>query len=214
MNEFLRSNHQIEKARAFLDAFGWIRHGTPWKDWDLSLVCPLLRDGNLLDMGCYCSWVLPNAVRRGIAGEKWGIDLHPDIIKNPLPGCQYKVVDLCDTGFESQHFSIITCLSVIEHCVDFELFLRESSRLLRPGGLLLVTFDYWPSRWPDLPPIWKPLCREDVERLIDLAKANNLTLRLPMDWTIQDGPLFGDWWYPVKNVVYTFGAIEFVRGES
>jgi len=38
---------------------------------------------------------------------------------------------------------VITCVSVIEHVPDDEAFLYAVSCLLAPGGLLVVTMDYW-----------------------------------------------------------------------
>jgi SAM-dependent methyltransferase len=37
----------------------------------------------------------------------------------------------------------VACLSVIEHGVDCRLFLKEMARILRPGGHLFVSMDYW-----------------------------------------------------------------------
>lgn len=211
MNEFLRTQQQINVAHYFLDAYGWIKHGVYWKDWDLSLVLPALRDGNLLDMGAYCSWVLPNAVRKGLKGEKWGIDLSEVPADFRPPGCEYRVGDLCKTGLPDAHFQAITCLSVIEHAVDFSAFLTEAHRLLKASGQLLVTFDYWPEPYPNLPAGWNLLCRADAERLIALAKDTGFSMRSEMDWTTDEGPLLGEWWFPVKDVKYTFGIMEFIK---
>jgi hypothetical protein len=38
---------------------------------------------------------------------------------------------------------VITCLSVIEHGVDVSRFLWEAQRILRPGGFLIISTDYW-----------------------------------------------------------------------
>ena len=37
-------------------------------------------------------------------------------------------------------------LSVVEHGVDLEAYFREMSRVLRPGGLLLSSTDYWETK--------------------------------------------------------------------
>lgn len=50
------------------------------------------------------------------------------------------------TGFPSRFFAAATCMSVIEHGVDLERFCAECARLLRPGGVLVVSTDYWPER--------------------------------------------------------------------
>jgi 2-polyprenyl-3-methyl-5-hydroxy-6-metoxy-1,4-benzoquinol methylase len=49
-----------------------------------------------------------------------------------------------DTGFPGRAFAVVTAMSVIEHGVDTGRFLAEAARLLRPGGALIVSTDYWP----------------------------------------------------------------------
>jgi SAM-dependent methyltransferase len=36
-------------------------------------------------------------------------------------------------------------MSVVEHGVPVRAFLEEAHRLLRPGGVLLLSTDYWPE---------------------------------------------------------------------
>jgi SAM-dependent methyltransferase len=55
-----------------------------------------------------------------------------------LPG------DITHAPFPSAFFDAITCLSVIEHGVPLESYFREMHRLLKPGGLLITSTDYYP----------------------------------------------------------------------
>jgi SAM-dependent methyltransferase len=57
-------------------------------------------------------------------------------------GVLFRYGDVTATDFPSGHFDAITCLSVIEHGVPVEAFLAESARLLRPGGVLVLSTDY------------------------------------------------------------------------
>jgi SAM-dependent methyltransferase len=50
--------------------------------------------------------------------------------------------DATATRFATGSFDAITCLSVIEHGVPLAGFFAESARLLRPGGVLVVSTDY------------------------------------------------------------------------
>jgi SAM-dependent methyltransferase len=50
--------------------------------------------------------------------------------------------DVTATDYPDASFAAITCLSVIEHGVPVEPFLKESARLLRSGGVLVVSTDY------------------------------------------------------------------------
>jgi hypothetical protein len=50
--------------------------------------------------------------------------------------------DITATDFADGELDAIACLSVIEHGVPVEPFLAESARILRPGGILVVSTDY------------------------------------------------------------------------
>src|SRR3546814_2079140 len=58
-------------------------------------------------------------------------------------GIRFSVQDLTRTDYPDAFFQAVTCVSVIEHNVDLAGFCAEMRRILRPGGLLLVSTDYW-----------------------------------------------------------------------
>lgn len=45
---------------------------------------------------------------------------------------------------------ILTCISVIEHVAEVRPFLQAAHQLLKPGGLLVLTTDYWDAEGPDV----------------------------------------------------------------
>ena len=58
----------------------------------------------------------------------------------------YQRVDFMHTNFGGASFRAITAISVIEHGFQATPLLKEVSRLLRPGGYFVASFDYWPEK--------------------------------------------------------------------
>lgn len=57
-------------------------------------------------------------------------------------GVVFRYGDITGTDFPDGRFDAVTCMSVVEHGVPLEPFLAESARILRPGGVLVVSTDY------------------------------------------------------------------------
>jgi SAM-dependent methyltransferase len=88
---------------------------------------------------------------------------------------RYAPGDIRSTGFADGFFDAITCMSVIEHGVPLEPYFREAYRLLKPGGLLITSTDYFTepidtgNKSAHGAPI-KIFCKREVEEMIALAK--------------------------------------------
>jgi len=54
---------------------------------------------------------------------------------------QFLQTDLHNIPLPSETFDAIYCISVLEHTHDYPAILSEFHRLLKPGGVLVVTFD-------------------------------------------------------------------------
>jgi SAM-dependent methyltransferase len=50
--------------------------------------------------------------------------------------------DITATQYRDGWFDGVTCLSVVEHGVELNAFAAECARILRPGGLLVMSTDY------------------------------------------------------------------------
>jgi SAM-dependent methyltransferase len=118
------------------------------KSWDVEnsveLISRLVPDKGapILDMGCFNSEILYALLSLGY-GHLNGCDLDPRCrwmaFWNRI---RYQVADLTRTPYPESSFSAITCLSVVEHGVPLEALVREVRRLLRAGGLFILTTDY------------------------------------------------------------------------
>jgi hypothetical protein len=120
-----------------------------------------------------------------------------------------------DTKLPSGFFKNITCLSVIEHEVNFAKFANEASRLLEKHGRLFVTFDYWnPKLNPRIKLFglnWQPLDKEAVQELISECERNHLHLVEEMNWETVDAVICDRYYSPIPNINYTFGIAVFEK---
>lgn len=216
MNEFLKNREQITRATAWLQENGYTTHPISCKDWELKLITEAVQDGNLCDLGADGSFVLHNAVKKGLYGRKVGIDLAEVTGSNKAEGVEYFQGDLMHTPFEDESFNTIVCMSVLEHQINYDLFAKEVSRLLGQRGVLYVSFDYAPEKIDtSLTKLysldWNILSTEDVHRLIIVCAENNLQVAGQTDWGVQDMVINPQYCSPAQGVSYTFGIFKFVK---
>jgi SAM-dependent methyltransferase len=216
MNEFLKTREQIAESTKWLKENGYVSHPIDAKDWELKTVTESLTDGDILDMGADGSFVLHNAIRKGVKGRKVGIDLAEVTGDNKADGAEYFKGDLMKTPFGNESFDTIISLSTIEHEVDLSLFVKEVSRVLRRRGKLIVSFDYWPQHIDTTGLTlyglrWDILDQSDVFYLIELCDFAGMTRDQPMKWHIEDAVITPQYCSPFPGTSYTFGIIEFIK---
>lgn len=132
----------------------------------------------MLDLGGPASHVTILAALAGSAVTS--VDLNPEFVRAGqecarilnLPRLEPLVGDMRDLSrFPNDNFDVVICSSVLEHLTayDQEVALREASRVLKPGGLVGLSFDYGPGAPganEDLPPPHDPPgdCTEALRR--------------------------------------------------
>lgn len=203
MLEVLQSPDQFREARELLRRdkrsalktapLRWLRRlglapGLPVgeynKSWDVMRTLALIqerlpRDAAVLDLGAFCSEV-PVALAMMGYTQVHGIDLNPEIARMPFADrVTYKVGNFMHTPYLDASFDAITAISVIEHGYDPEGLLSEVGRLLRPGGMFLASFDYWPQKidtgkttFFDLS--WLIFSEEDYRSMLDVASRHGM----------------------------------------
>lgn len=140
----------VRKLRG-LGLIGGINLGDQIKSWDVLNTLEFIRNNvpkssPILDIGAYSSEIL-HALHRVHYTALTGIDLNPGVKSMPRANAiRYEVVDFMQTPFDDESFEAVTAISVIEHGFDGKRLLAEISRLLRPGGYFIASFDYWPDK--------------------------------------------------------------------
>lgn len=101
------------------------------------------KNQTILEAGCGAGY---GAFELAKAGAKiiYALDLNADSIKqcqkNYLsPRIIFKVEDLNHPEFRDQTFDLITAFEVIEHLPKYRQLIREFHRILKPGGLVIVS---------------------------------------------------------------------------
>jgi SAM-dependent methyltransferase len=127
-------------------------------------------------------------------------------------GVLFRYGDITSTDFPDGRFDAVTCMSVIEHGVPVEAFLAESARILRPGGVLVVSTDY-DQQPPDTTGhhaygqqvhIFSPA---EIEALVRAAAGHGLTLRGKLALTHPERPVH----WTRTGLDYTFIRLAFDR---
>lgn len=58
--------------------------------------------------------------------------------------------DISKLSFDSDSFDVIYCISVLEHTANYEAIIKEFKRVLRLGGILIVSYDISLDNYRDI----------------------------------------------------------------
>ncbi|MDP9168984.1 MAG: class I SAM-dependent methyltransferase [Acidobacteriota bacterium] len=184
-------------------------HRGPEKNWDhVAAVDAILShtktSARVLDAGSeFYSNVLPALFVYGYR-NLYGINLS---FTGPARrgSIQYLPGDITRTTFPDDCFDAVTCLSVIEHGVPPDAYLREMHRILKPGGLLITSTDYYPTpietrgQTAHGAPI-KVFSKPEIQQLLKLAVEIGFELTGDLDLECTDRPIRWDQF----DLEYTF----------
>ena len=146
----LKSRHEFRERVDLLKAYNLPIHHDGPKNWDsFAALDIILRHSGMdrigkavLDAGGEAdSAILPQLEACGFRNLQC-INLSINDTET-IGHIHYSHGDITSTGYADETFDFIVCLSVIEHGVDLCSFFREMNRILRKGGLLITSTDYW-----------------------------------------------------------------------
>jgi hypothetical protein len=145
-NDVLATVAESEAAVAECRRLGLPLHHDRPKNWDAlgavsTVVNELGTDVRVLDAGAarYSSvlpWLQLYDVRELVGNNlEFTHATHHGAVR-------FEPGDITSTHYRDGWFDAITCMSVVEHGVPLDAFAAESARILRTGGLLIVSTDY------------------------------------------------------------------------
>lgn len=111
----------------------------------------LLPPGRVLDIGCGPGVLVTGLLAQG--HEVCGVDFAPAMIEQcratfaSEPRAHFAVGAIEALDFADDTFDAITCLGVVEYLDDDRAALRELHRVLRPGGLAVITCPHYWAPW-------------------------------------------------------------------
>ena len=107
----------------------------------INKVLPMVK-GNLLDIGCGCNNLVKN-YKKIYGGKGIGVDVYP------WPEVDEVVKDSSKLKYLNDTFDTVSFLANLNHIPYRKGVLKEAYRLLKPGGLLIITMissrvgDFW-----------------------------------------------------------------------
>jgi SAM-dependent methyltransferase len=155
--------HNAFHGEAFSNLGYW--DGETWSAEDAS--CRLVREvlasapeirGRVLDVGCGKGGSTREILRAWPRARVTGINISPTQLataRELVTGSEYVLMDAARLGFRDASVEAVVSIEAAFHFSTRTRFLREASRVLRPGGHLLLADVLWTQkahqRWVMLP---------------------------------------------------------------
>ncbi len=215
-NATLKTAAERDAAIADVERLGLPVYGDPPKNWDsLAALRAILSrtdtNARVLDAGSVPEAVILPWLSLLGYHDLVGINLD---VKRPfrVGPIRYEHGDITRTDFEPASFDAITCLSVIEHGVPVEPYLTEMARLLKPGGVLVTSTDYWHEPVPaEGKTAWgapvKVFVADEIRAMLRHAASVGLKPTSELDLTCQDKVVH----WKRQDLDYTFVVFTLVR---
>lgn len=216
----------LQNTGEYESALGWARsaglplHAAPSKNWDSRIALDAIRRR-----------IGPNELIVEAGGERFSVMAHwlrragyRNVVvynlvfagrEERIGGIDHRYGDITRLPHEEGSVGAITCLSVVEHGVPLREFFAESARLLRPGGVLFVSTDFFPepTETDGLRRFDAPVVVFDSVSLAELrAEAARAGFTETEDLVVGAPDRCVEW--DEMSLRYTFVALTFVRRDG
>lgn len=192
-----------------------------------------LEGAKLLDIGTFTGEFLEAASALG--ADVYGTELQKEAVQIALkkfPG-RITTANVLNTNFPHKNFDIITMLGLIEHVVNPGQLLESVTKLLKPGGIIMLQTPNSGSLlaksmrqyWPPYAPVEHIhlFSRQSLERLLGQNGYKNIQFtahikKLPLNYVYQNmqnfGPEFHKLLKPLSGLItHTNLSLPFYGGE-
>ena len=110
----------------------------------ISLI-PKRKNMKILDAGCGEGQLLSMVSKKfGLFNLKlYGTDITDislESAKKRIENAKFSLQDLRDLDYKDEFFDVIMCTEVIEHVPEYKKVLKEFERILKKGGMLIISF--------------------------------------------------------------------------
>lgn len=134
----------------------------------------LVAGGSVLDAACGVGW--GTAVLARTASAATGVDISPaaiaDAQREHADVAQFQEGDLQDLPFAEDEFDHVVCFEALAHVAEPAQVVDELCRVLRPGGMLLISCPNRDGYPPGNPLHLSALSSEELERVLAARFAN------------------------------------------
>ncbi len=216
----LLSKKEFNAASRLVDFLGLPSHHDPPKNWDtLKALFYILKNNDLetpvLDAGSSANSAILKWLSLLEYKNLYACDIREKNTRYDKGRINFSVQDTAATNYPDNYFQAVTSISVIEHGVPLDRFAKEMHRILRPGGYLLVSTDYW-SEFIDCSGIFpygeenpemKVFQPNEIENFCKIAESCGLSLCGPLDLKTEERAVR---WDRVDRE-YTFAFIAFYK---
>ncbi len=106
---------------------------------------PKRKNMKILDAGCGEGQLLSMVLKKfGLSNLKlYGTDITSislESAKKRIENAEFSLQDLRNLDYKDEFFDLIMCTEVIEHIPEYKKVLKEFERILKKGGILIISF--------------------------------------------------------------------------
>ena len=146
----------------------------------------------------------------------FGIDLPAERSANKLEKCADVYADLRRLPVADESFDVVLCTQVLEHIAEPERVLREAQRILRPGGLAVVTVPFLAAEH-EVPHDYFRFTTFGIKELLERAGFQSVIVKRQFGFWSAIGEMI--YWHYHRKVVgtrwekywYAIGTTAFLR---